>query len=445
MTKRMTTIAFGLTAALITGCGGGGSSDTTSSTSAVKTGVFTDAPVKGLSYKTATQSGVTDAQGHFKYKDGEIIEFTLGTLSLGQGKAKTQVTPYDITENNATAAANIAAILQNFDGNRADTNIIDLSKLKDHNFSTEGISIAVAPGELETQINKLLNENDFQSLVDTQTHDLISVTDAKNIMDSFINGTASDSNTEGGSTNDGSNDNTTQNGIQSISSEALAGYTIVGEYKSDPKVLNIKKVSYIFLPGERAIVVIDLFDGTRKVLRADIYYHEDGNSAVIMPSDYTWDNGDGISLFAAAIETESGYDKITIGHSSALPYDVTAILPNDENGIDEDTVTATGGGSSTTSNPNNSVPEVPKTANITIYNNLNADVAFGGSENLSHNKVIPVDNPVHCTDYGFTNKTSEFTDQLDTYHATYMDGSRMCLEADYSNSSASASTSYVTY
>ena len=433
MKKRITTVALGLAVVLISGCSsGGGSSD--SSASSIKTGTFTDAPVKGVNYKTATQSGFTDAQGHFKYKDGEIIEFTLGTLSLGQGKAKGQVTPYDIVENNATAAGNIAAILQNFDAERGNTSIIDLSKLKDHNFTAENISISVIPSELETKITQLLATNDFQQYVDATKHDLITVTDAKKIMDDFIKGTSSGTGSSSGG------DST----MQSISSEELAGYTVVGEYKDGPKVMNIKKVSYIFLAGERAIVVVDLFDGSRKVLRADVYHHDNGNHAVIMPGEFTWDNGDGIQLFVPDIETDGGYDKITLGHSSALPYDVTSIVSNEENGIDETSVTATGSSSSTSGN---TAPNVPDNVNIGIYNNLNADYAFGGSSHLGAH-VLPSDTAVHCTDYGYTSSDMgvEHTDSdLGTHSISYSHGQFMCLETDYASGGASGSKSYVTY
>jgi len=38
--------------------------------------VFIDSAVKGLSYETATQSGVTDVDGTFKYLAGEKVTFS---------------------------------------------------------------------------------------------------------------------------------------------------------------------------------------------------------------------------------------------------------------------------------------------------------------------------------------------------------------------------------
>ncbi len=235
---------------------------------------------------------------------------------------------------------------------------------------------------------------------------------------------------------------TTAKGLQSISSEELEGYTIVSEYKSGTKVLNIKKVNYIFLEGEQAMVVIDLFDGSKKVLRADVYKHNDGNHVAIMPGDFTWDNDDKITLFAPLIGTENGYDKITVGHSTAHPYTVTAILSNDENGIDEATVTATHNSSS----DNSAVP----TKNVSIYNNIDVATAFGNSNYLatSSSHVEERTTPFHCTSYGFKDADliSESDDSsLHTHSRSYSHGGYMCIEVDYANSSASGNKSYLTY
>ena len=172
------------------GCSSG-DDDSSSSLSTTLTGTFVDAPVKGLNYSTATQSGFTDAQGHFKYKNGEHIQFLLGTLLLGETQAKEEVTPYDITDNNVTKAANIAAILQNFDAERSNRAVIDLSKLHDYNFTADNLSIAVAANELEVKLNDLLATGNFQDYIDKVEHGLITVTQAKKIMDDMIYGTSS--------------------------------------------------------------------------------------------------------------------------------------------------------------------------------------------------------------------------------------------------------------
>ena len=166
----------------LVGCGGSNSGTTTPTTT--KTGIFADAPVEGLSYKTATQSGFTDAQGHFKYKDGETVEFKLGTLLLGKGKAGTFITPYTISDNN-NIATNIAMVLQNFDGNRNNTQVLNLSKLKDFNFTSD-INISATPSALQTKLTDLLATGSFQKYIDNTNHDLIKVTKVTQNMDDYI-------------------------------------------------------------------------------------------------------------------------------------------------------------------------------------------------------------------------------------------------------------------
>ena len=63
----------------------------------VLTGVFTDSAVEGLTYTTATQSGVTDASGTFKYQAGESVVFSIGNFQLGEGGTATvAMTPLDL-------------------------------------------------------------------------------------------------------------------------------------------------------------------------------------------------------------------------------------------------------------------------------------------------------------------------------------------------------------
>lgn len=171
----------------LSGCGGGGggSSTTTPTTnnsnnSSALTGTFADAPVQGLYYKTTTQSGFTDADGHFKYLAGEKVEFKLGNLILGKGVAGVLVTPYTISENNDTAT-NIALLLQNFDGNRSNSKVLDVSKLKDANFTD--VNLSVSTDDMETKINNLFNNPRFSSYI---SEPVIDASKAKTVMDNYI-------------------------------------------------------------------------------------------------------------------------------------------------------------------------------------------------------------------------------------------------------------------
>ena len=96
-------------------CGGGAAhlSDADS-----LSGFFFDSPVQGITYQTATQLGVTDSQGQFKYLSGEVVTFSVGNLVLGSIDAKNVITPLDVagTNNiNDARVSNLLVFLQSLD------------------------------------------------------------------------------------------------------------------------------------------------------------------------------------------------------------------------------------------------------------------------------------------------------------------------------------------
>ena len=154
--------------------GGGGTSSTL-------TGTYIDAPTQGLAYKTITQSGLTDDKGQFKYVAGEEIEFKLGNLVLGKGKASALVTPYTITDNNETAN-NIALLIQNFDGDRTNTGVLDLSNLKDVNLSD--VNLSINNTDMQQLIGNLFSDPRFSAKYSGAT--LLTASEVKTKMDNYI-------------------------------------------------------------------------------------------------------------------------------------------------------------------------------------------------------------------------------------------------------------------
>ena len=75
--KASTLVISCATLLLLGGCGGGGNSSNAvvPGVEPVLTGYFTDSAVEGLTYKTDTQSGVTDLNGAFTYQAGETVVF----------------------------------------------------------------------------------------------------------------------------------------------------------------------------------------------------------------------------------------------------------------------------------------------------------------------------------------------------------------------------------
>jgi len=184
MKNSLKIVAFAFLATMIVGCNDSSNSTTTD---LVKTGTFVDSPVKGLSYATATQSGFTDASGHFKYKSGEEIEFKLGTLSLGKVKAEALVTPYIVSGDNNTTATNIALLLQNFDANRSNTSMLDVSKIQNTGvYDLSYIDLNWTTAAMETEITGLLATGGFQAYVDDANTSLINATSVKAKMDNAL-------------------------------------------------------------------------------------------------------------------------------------------------------------------------------------------------------------------------------------------------------------------
>jgi pectate lyase len=114
-------------------------------------GVFVDAFVAGIGYRTATQSGVTNAQGEFNYLPGETVTFFIGALEFPPILAKGIVTPLDMAQSlnpSSPIVLNIARLLQSLDtdGNPAN-----------------GISISPAAALVATQVDFNLGLTQFAS------------------------------------------------------------------------------------------------------------------------------------------------------------------------------------------------------------------------------------------------------------------------------------------
>ena len=64
-------------------------------------------PVAGVTYKTATQQGVTGLDGSFQYEEGETVRFSVGDTLLGEVKGKAKVTPFDLADSPVLTGINI--------------------------------------------------------------------------------------------------------------------------------------------------------------------------------------------------------------------------------------------------------------------------------------------------------------------------------------------------
>ena len=128
-------LAAGLTTGLVA-CGGGSSGggetppdDPTPPSDEQLTGQFVDSPVSGLEYETTSGlSGITNDEGEFQYLAGETVSFKIGAFNIGSSAGAGVVSPFSLTANDETKAANIARFLQTLDDDGVPGNGITITE-----------------------------------------------------------------------------------------------------------------------------------------------------------------------------------------------------------------------------------------------------------------------------------------------------------------------------
>jgi len=163
--KNSTFILPIVAALLVTACGGGssGGSDNTVSTNTptnaggVLSGRFVDSAVAGLQYETASQSGLTGADGSFNYRAGESITFSIGDISLPTVPAANIMTPLNVFSTNEIAdprVINFATLLQTLDTDGDPENGIVLSGAASANAA--GLNVDFSSAQFEDQVVNLV-------------------------------------------------------------------------------------------------------------------------------------------------------------------------------------------------------------------------------------------------------------------------------------------------
>jgi hypothetical protein len=148
---------------VLTACGGGGGGGNAgggSIASVEKTGVFSDSPVAGISYKTETLSGVTNAKGQFEYLPGETVTFSIGDITLPPVPAESMVTPLDMANTTATpdqTLVNILRFLQTLDTD-GDLTTIDIDSSIGAAASDVALDFTLSISDFETQVADFLKD-----------------------------------------------------------------------------------------------------------------------------------------------------------------------------------------------------------------------------------------------------------------------------------------------
>ena len=146
-TGHRTLIAICASLTLLAGCSGGSDSDNkcTSSivnsdcsngaepTTTIQSGQFVDSAVANIFYRTETQQGYTDANGFYDYIRGEMVTFSIGTITLPPVRARGLVMPRDMVasgDENHPVVVRIAQLLLTLDSDGDPDNgiqILDVS------------------------------------------------------------------------------------------------------------------------------------------------------------------------------------------------------------------------------------------------------------------------------------------------------------------------------
>ena len=178
MIHKMTAIAI-LAIGSLVGCGGGGGSGGAST----KTGYFIDSAVEGLEYTSGSTTGITGADGSFKYEEGKPVTFKIGNMVLGSlTVTNSRVFPVDLvsgaTDESHPKVSLMAQILQTLDSDGNASNGITITETS-RRAITQAIEVATAdPSQTTSTINQLLR-NATADRTGGPTTALVSDTNAK--------------------------------------------------------------------------------------------------------------------------------------------------------------------------------------------------------------------------------------------------------------------------
>ncbi len=95
---------------------------------ASQSGILSDAKVAGVAYTTSSGvSGVTDADGNYRYNPNDTVTFTLGTLQLGTVTANGVISPMELSVGNANKLTNLLVLFQSLDADGNAANGINIT------------------------------------------------------------------------------------------------------------------------------------------------------------------------------------------------------------------------------------------------------------------------------------------------------------------------------
>jgi len=262
------------------------------STDAGKDGTAIDSTIYGLSYSTATYSGNTDANGHFRYDEGESVTFHIGDIVLGTANGAAVITPIEMVagQNSATdpTVTNIARLVQSLDDDADLTNGITITEQTRNAALGITLDVNITPANFETN-NDLLaflavtTNGPLRTAFDAQTH-LLNTLDLLFIP---LPGSWTTTNTLTRSTCPGEQIGIPQQYPVSFQkSGATVTYTLADEFSSNIDVLGNTEGSHIVFGSYD----INEDGGLTTVTSTDLVMHPDGQT-ITGTDTWSWTDG----------------------------------------------------------------------------------------------------------------------------------------------------------
>lgn len=289
----------------LTACGSG--SDNSENTNTLN-GTFIG-QVKGLSFKTATQSGVTDSTGKFTYQEGETVTFSIGNIILGEAQGKPKISPIDLVATaqnvNDQTVINIIRLLHTLDSDKNPDNGISI--IITSAITNLRIDFTVSQAEFEANgtVSSLIASAGNSSLIsesEAQRQFLQSLqgSDANNLSGIWIATTVTGENTCGDPVGESSTQSTfiVQHGNQA---------TLLFKFDEEKNVSSTFDGTTISVP---AFNILD--DGGTTSIKASIFTLSENKTTLQGSVNWTWTNGEntcsGLSTLTSVREITSSQD-----------------------------------------------------------------------------------------------------------------------------------------
>jgi len=163
--------------------------NTNTNTKTILSGRFIDSAVEGVHFETPTQSGLTGANGTFKYISGETVSFSIGDILLGTSRGLTRLTPMSFVPGSNSSnpqVVNILRFVQSLDEDNNPDNGIRIPDPVTIRAFGQNIDFSLSTADFENDANALLT-----LLTSGSVNTLIDASSAQAHFAASLNGSSS--------------------------------------------------------------------------------------------------------------------------------------------------------------------------------------------------------------------------------------------------------------